>query len=246
VAGLAQQNFNDLIYPMKNSKMKILGMSVALVLSLTVPASAGSNRDWSQWVSHYYEAPQPDLVVPAVFALSRSGYFEQAGQPATAIGFLSTVFAQNPDKVSGWMRAFRELPASHQRVTAAALWYSGLPGNDRGLRALARQSSPEVRTEIEQLLATTVVPVSQTPVLSESSLNLQWGAFNASGEQQHIVNALAALGSGETGLTSTVRNSLAQKATSHERVYEICQAQLANQPAGVRDQMRTALAGIKP
>jgi hypothetical protein len=220
-------------------------MSVALALCVAVPASAESNRDWAQWVSHYYEAPQPDLVVPAVFALSRSGYFEQAGQPATAIGFLSTVFAQNPDKVAGWMRAFRELPISHQRLTAAALWYSGLPGNERGLRALARHSSPELQAELDELLAKKVVPVRETPVLSESSLNLQWGAFNASGEQQHIVNALAALGSSEAGLTSTVRNSLAQKATSHERVYEICQAQLANQPAGVRDQLRTALAGIK-
>lgn len=230
---------------MKNSKMTILGMSVALVLSLAVPAAAEANRDWAQWVSHYYEAPQPDLVVPAVFGLSRSGYFEQAGQPATAIGFLSTVFAQNPDKVAGWMRAFKELPVSHQRLTAAALWYSGLPGNDRELRALARRSSPELRAEIEQLLAKNVVPVRETPVLSESSLNLQWGAFTASGEQQHIVNTLAALGSGEAGLTSAVRNSLAQKATSHQRVYEICQAQLANQPAGVRDQMRTALAGVR-
>jgi len=231
---------------MKNSKMTILGMSLALALSLVAPASAASTRDWSQWVSNYYQAPQPELLVPAVFALSREGYFEQSGQPATAIGFLSSVFAQNPDKVAGWMTAFKELPASHQRLTAAALWYSGLPGSDRKLRALARQSSPALRAEIEQLLASNVVSVSQTPVLSESSLNLQWGAFLASGQQQHIVNALAALGSNEAGLSSAVRTSLAQKAASHQRVYEICQAQLANQPAGVRDQLRTALAGVRP
>jgi hypothetical protein len=231
---------------MKNSKMTILGMSLALVLAQAVPAVAAANRDWAQWVSHYYEAPQPDLVVPAVFALSREGYFEQAGQPATAIGFLSTVFAQNPDKVAGWMRSFRDLPVAHQRLAAAALWYSGLPGSDRELRMLARQSSPELRAEINQLLAQGAVPVRETPVLSESSLNLQWGAFTASGEQQHIVNTLAALGSSESGLTSAVRTSLAQKAAGHQRVYEICQAQLASQPAGVRDQLRTALAGVRP
>lgn len=231
---------------MKNSKSLVCGMSLALIFSLATPASAASNRDWSQWVSNYYQAPQPELVVPAVFALSQSGYFEQAGQPATAIGFLSAVFAQNPDKVSGWMHAFRDLPVAHQRLAAAALWYSGLPGSDRELRLAARNSAPELRAEIEQLLARGAVSVRETPVLSESSLNLQWGAFLASGEQQHIVNALAALGSGEVGLSNAVRTSLAQKAAGHQRVYEICQAQLASQPAGVRDQLRTALAGVRP
>lgn len=231
---------------MKNSKSLVLGTALALVLSLAVPASAESNRDWPRWMANYYQAPQPELVVPAVFALGRSGYFEQPGHSAIAVGFLSSVFSQNPDKVAGWMHAFQELPVTHQRLTAAALWYSGLPGNDRKLRALARQSSPELRAEIDQLLARGVVPVNETPVLSVSSLNLQWGAFLASGEQQHIVTSLAALGSADAALSSIVRSSLAQKAAGHQRVYEICQAQLASQPAGVGDQMRTALADEMP
>ncbi|HEY8995104.1 MAG TPA: hypothetical protein VIM71_10615, partial [Lacunisphaera sp.] len=159
---------------------------------------------------------------------------------------LSSVFAQNPDKVAGWMHAFRELPEAHQRLAAAALWYSRLPGSERKLRALARHSDAELQAEIDQLLARGATPVGETPVVSISSLNLQWGAFLASGEQQHIVAALSALGSGEAGLSSIVRSSLAQKAAGHQRVYEICQAQLASQPAGVRDQMRTALADEMP
>jgi hypothetical protein len=230
---------------MKNSKIVLLGMSVGLILSFAGPASAAPTRDWSQWLSHYYEAPQADQVVPAVFALSRSGYFEGSGQPATAIGFLSAVFAQNPDKVDGWMAAFRNLPMAHQRLVASAFWYSGLPGSDRPLRALARNSNSEMRGEIEHLLAQGATPVRETPVLSEGSLNLQWGAFLASGDQQHIVNALTALGSNEPGLSTVARYALAEKAATHQRVYEICQAQLAHQPANVRDQMQTALADVK-
>ena len=230
---------------MKNSKSILAGMSAALVLSFAGPATAAPVRDWPQWLAHYYQAPQVDQVVPAVFALSRSGYFEQVGQPATAIGFLSAVFAQNPDKVDGWMADFRDLPVVHQRLVASALWYSGLPGNERALRVLARSSTPELRAEIEQLLSQGSAPVAATPVRSESSLNLQWGAFLATGDQQHIVNALAALGSGEPGLSRAARLALAEKAAAHPRVYAICQAELARQPAGVRDQMRAALAEMK-
>jgi hypothetical protein len=235
---------------MKNHRPLILGVSLLLISLLATPAQAVSARasaarDWSQWLAHYYQVPQSDQIVPAVFALSRSGYFEEPGQPATAIGFLSAVFAQNPDKVADWMAAFRDLPVAHQRLVASALWYSGLPGSDRQLRALARNCSPELRGEFEQLLAQGAKAVRETPVLSESSLNLQWGAFLATGDSQHIVNALAALGSGEPGLSTAARLALAEKAATHPRVYEICQAQLARQPANVRDQMRAALMEVK-
>src|SRR5213075_1283165 len=53
-----------------------------------------------QWVSHYYENPRPDDLLSSVYTLSRAGYFEASGQPATAIGFFSVVFAQNPQRVS--------------------------------------------------------------------------------------------------------------------------------------------------
>ena len=56
---------------MKTTRSLVSGMGLALVLSLVVPAPAATSRDWAQWVSHYYQAPQPELVVPAVFALSQ-------------------------------------------------------------------------------------------------------------------------------------------------------------------------------
>jgi hypothetical protein len=230
---------------MKTPNLLSVGVSALLISLSSGLAFAAPARDSSQWLQHYYENPQPDQVVPAVFALSRSGYFESAGQPATAIGFLSGLFARNPDRVSGWMTAFRGLPDAHQRIVASALWYSGLPGGADQVRALARNSNPALRDEIDQMLAQTNPSLRDTPVRSESSLNLQWGAFLATGEPQHIVNVLTALGSSEPGLSAAARLALAEKAAGHHRVYEICQAQLSRQPAHVRDQMQAALASVK-
>src|SRR4249920_665134 len=90
------------IFPMKHRKITLLGIGGLLILSAVLPASAAqSKRDWPQWMAHYYQAPEADKVVTAVFAMSRDGYFESAGQPATTIGFLSEVFARNPDRVRG-------------------------------------------------------------------------------------------------------------------------------------------------
>lgn len=229
---------------MKNSKIALLGMGFALVLSQAATAVA-STTNWNQWMQNYYQAPAPDQVVAAVYALSADGAFQGPGEPAKAIGFLSTVFAQNPDRVGEWAVAFRNLPAADRRLVAAALWYSGVPAGDRELRLLARDADPAQRAELEALLARGPQALRSTPVLSESSLNLQWGAFLASGDSQHILNALAALGSGEPGLSTAARYSIAEQAAAHAKVYEICQAQLARQPANVREQMRAALADVK-
>lgn len=226
---------------MKNSKALLCGLGLAL--GLCVSAVAKPAQDWANWVENYYLNAETEKVVPAVYALSRDGYFEQAGQPAMAIGFLGAVFAQNPDKVEGWVRDFRDLPAAHQRIVAAALWYSGLPQGADHLRALARQSNPQIRAEVEGLVAWAQPSLRDTEVQSASSLNLQWGAFLGSGDSQHVVNVLAALGSPERSLNTAARTALAQKALAHPRVYEICQAEISRQPAGVREELSTALLG---
>ncbi len=220
----------------------VVGLCLSLVLVLT--ASAQSAPEWANWVENYYLNPGPERLAPAVQALSRGGYFEQEGQPAMAIGFLAAVFAQNPTRIDGWLHEFGDLPASHRRLVASALWYSGSPQGADHLRALARQSDAAMRAEIEQLAAAWTQPsLAATPVLSRASLDLQWGAFLGNGDPQHIVNVLAALGSGQRALGTAARLALAEKALAHPRVYEICRAEIARQPAGVREQLSTALLG---
>lgn len=226
---------------MKNAKLIIGGLSLALALVSVAPASAAANDNWSAWMENYYLNPEADRVVPAIYALSRAGHFEQEGQTAEAIGFLSVVFAQNPEKAAGWMHQFRDLPAAHQRLVAAALWYSGLPEGVDHVRHLARDTNVGVRAAVESLMTWQQPAVSETPVQSVSSLNLQWGAFLASGNPQHIVSVLSALGTDEKALGTQVRLALAEKALAHPRVYEICQSEIARQPEGVREQLRTAL-----
>jgi hypothetical protein len=230
---------------MKLHRNLALGLSLVLVLCIRVIAQTAP--EWENWVENYYLNPEADKVVPAVYALSRSGYFEQAGQPAMAIGFLGAVFARNPDRLEGWMQAFRDLPAAHHRLVVAALWYSGSQEGAARLRELARHSDAAMRAEIENLTSGWKQPsLAATPVLSRSSLELQWGAFLGSGDPQHVRNVLAALGSQERGVSAAARVALAQKAQAHTRVFEICQTEIARQPERIREELNTALLGRAP
>ena len=210
-------------------------------------ASTASKPAW-QWVSSYYQNPRPDDLVSAVYGLSRSGYFESFGQPAVANGLFTTVFAQNTQRVSYWLAQTSALPEQHRRILAAAAWKSGSATGARLLQELADAAGTPIRGEIHDLLRNGSEPVGNTPVLSASSMNLQWGAFLASGDERHIINVLAALGSGEPGLANSARFALAQNAVAHPRVLEICRAQLDKQPESVRSELKAALnaAGASP
>jgi len=72
-------------------------------------------------------------------------------------------------------------------------------------------------------------------------MNLQWGAFLATGDQQNVTNILAALGRGESELTTAARYALAEAAAAHPRVLAICREQLGRQPASVRTLLQAAV-----
>jgi hypothetical protein len=213
----------------------LLVASLALASSLAVRAESSAQS----WLENYYQNPQPSKVVVSVYSLSDEGYFTTAGQPAIAIGFFSKVFAQNSDKVDQWFAEFRDLPLSDRRLMAAALWQSGNEKAAKYLREVSVDSS--VSAEINQLASRTPAAVASTPVLSPSSMNLQWGAFLASGDQQYITNILAALGRGERDLNDAARYALAEHAAAHPAVLAICREQLGRQPAEVRTLLQAAL-----
>lgn len=216
-------------------------LAASQLFASTAAVGAATRSAGEQWLAHYYQNPQPEKLPLAVHQLSRDGYFEQAGQPATAIGFFATVFAQNPQNINYWLNETKDLPNSHRRILAAAAWQAGSPRGLTLLREMSANDGAELQKEIAALLEKGPTPVASTPVRSESSMNLQWGAFLANGSEQHIVAVLSALGSGEANVSTAARYSLAQNAVEHRRVVDICRAQLDKQPEAVRSEIRAAL-----
>src|SRR5688572_28401777 len=226
--------------------MKTLKSLLVAGLALASTLSARAESAAQMWLETYYVNPRPAELAANVQALSREGFFAKPGNTAVGIGFLSTVFAQNPTRVEKWLNEMRGLPARERRLIAAALWQAGHPLGSELLRDVDRNSS--VREEVLRVANTPAQLVADTPVRSPSSMNLQWGAFLASGDERHIVRVLDAIGTGERALDNIAQMNLARNAANHPRVLEICQAQLSRQPQEVQSVLRAALrdADAKP
>lgn len=212
--------------------------------SVEVPAQSRAEK----WLTRYYENPRPDDLLVSVHQLSAQGFFERAGNTAMAIGFFAEVFTQHPHRVSQWLGQTAALPEAHRRILAAAAWQAGHPRGLALMREFNGNDEAASRVQVNELLRRGPAPVAETPVVSESSLRLQWGAFLATGRDQHVVAMLQALGQNERDLTLAVRYAIAENAAGHRRVLEICRAQLDKQPESVRSELRAALrdAAIQP
>src|SRR5688572_4207255 len=128
--------------------MKTLKFAIVAAIALASSLAARAEISAQAWLESYYLNPQPEQIGRAVHSLSRQGYFEKPGHTAVAIGFLSSVFAQNPQRVDGWLVEFNGLPLQHQRLVASALWQAGHPMGAQLLRTMGQHSS--VRTEVQR------------------------------------------------------------------------------------------------
>jgi hypothetical protein len=226
--------------------MKTLKSLLVVSLAFTSTLATRAESSAQVWLETYYVNPRPAELTANMRSLSREGFFEKPGNTALSIGFLATVFAENTSRVDRWLIELNTLPAAHRRLVVAALWQAGHPLGAERLREVDQRSS--IRDEVLRLADTPAQLVADTPVRSPSSMNLQWGAFLASGDERHIVRVLDAIGTGERALDHAARMSLARSAANHPRVLEICQSQLARQPAEVQSVLRAALhdAEAKP
>jgi hypothetical protein len=219
--------------------MKTLKFVVVAHLALLTGLTTRAESSAQIWLETYYVNPRPAELTANIRALSREGFFEKEGNTALSIGFLATVFAQNTARVESWLGELPNLPAAHQRLLVAALWQAGHPLGSELLRTISKKSP--LHEEVLRLASMPAQLVADTPVRSRSSMNLQWGAFLASGDERHIVRVLDAIGTGERALDNIAQINLARHAADHPRVLEICQAQLSRQPQEVQGVLRAAL-----
>ena len=216
---------------------------VAVAVTLAVTTSGASSRpDYSawQWFNHYYENPQPDLFVESMFELSRNGHFEQPYQISVALGFITSLLRQNPDRVDEWLLYCRALPERHQRLVFAALWYAGHPKGTEILQTYAETTeNPRLRTLLEGLLASSS-SFDQAQVNTSLSLHVQWGVFLATGDQAPLQAIFAAVGDNHQ-IPLQLRWQLMQDAARHERVRDYCEQLAEHEPGLLGEVMRTVL-----
>lgn len=221
----------------------LLATSASFVALSGLSAMESDSHFGERFMQHYYQNPQPQDLITAVNNLDKNGFLDVSANREQAMGFLSVVFQRNPDLVEGWLdTSSRVLSNRGQRLIAAAAWFAGNPQGSARVHQLTARQSTEVQAQTDQVLSgPQPAPAAAMTITSEPTLNLQLGAFLASGDRQYIDNIFTAVASDQPGLSSSAKFALAQSASSDPVFMQVCETELARQPASVRESFEAAL-----
>ncbi|MDD5350572.1 MAG: hypothetical protein PHQ12_10210 [Chthoniobacteraceae bacterium] len=160
----------------------LLAGTIALGRADETPASTPAPAPSDQWVTAYYRNPQPERFVEEIRDLSRQGILSKAESRAPLLGFLSQVFAQNPQRIVPWMTALDDLPAADQKTLQTAIWFSFRP---EGIAYLESKGLKEYQAKLPPDLLTLEVNTPET-------LDILWGYFLATGKEAPIRRIVSA------------------------------------------------------
>ena len=209
-------------------------ISLMLLFVIVAPAMAGtafqSQEDFSQWLTFYYQKPEPDRVPDAIRYMSKSGVLDNDKAISPIFGFLSGTFRNNPEKMASWVSQVDSLKEQHLGVVVLGVWYAALPESQKTAYALL-EKHPKLKPNFEFLYKGAPMTVEQIPLEQGPwVLDALWGKFMATGDGAPVERIISTLPwidvKGDINrllVGGAARWSLTSNAVQHKRVLEICE-----------------------
>lgn len=225
----------------------IVGM---LFTVFTLPAFAGfeSQEDVSNWLTHYYQAPDASRFPEAIEYMSQSGMLDNKNAIAPIIGFIAGIFESNPALVEGWVGRLNSIKEEHLGVVVLGLWYANLRESQAWTYAML-DKHPRLNDEFAFLQKGSPMPVTKLPLEQGAwVLDVLWGDFMATGKKEPVERIMTALPwvdvKGDINrllVGGAARWSLTSNAVQHDRVFAFCEVALQTQPKDVAEKIREVL-----
>jgi len=208
-----------------------------------VNASFKSKEDVTQWMTFYYQQPEPEKIPDAIQYLSESDMLDKNSAPPV-FGFLSGVFRDNPDKVATWINQIGSYKEHHLTVLVLGVWYAALPQSKEIAQNLL-EKYPASKTQFTHLLKSEPITVEQIPIQEGPwVLDALWGKFLATGDSAPVERIISAVPwvnvKGDVNrllVGGAARWSLTSNAVQHKRVLEICEKAEKTQSAEVAKEL---------
>lgn len=220
--------------------MRFLAFLFAFLITAAPDSSAQPFADVEQagqWFTYYYLKPEPERIPDALRTMSAAGLLKPDKGASPVTGFLAGVLAARPQGARALVQRLSFLPEDEQSVLLLGLWYSGIPDAKALLNELS-SAMPGHEVRIRFLLATPAPRIVEMPPDQGAwVLDAWWGYFLATGDELPVKAVIAVLpwtqirgDVGRLAIGGAARWSLASNAVQHDRVLEICKAQLPAQP----------------
>lgn len=232
-------------------KFKMLVLLIFLFIPTMAFSAFTSQEDVSLWMMHYYKNPEPEKVPEAIKFLSKSNLLANNAVPPT-FGFLSGIFQANPEKSQFLIEELSRIDEAHLGAVVLGVWYANLP--DSQVRAYAiLEKHPKLKEDFSFLYKGSSMSLEQIPLEQGPwVLDALWGKFMATGQEEPVIRIISALPwinvKGDINrllVGGAARWSLTSNAVQHQRVLEICEAEIKTQPKEIAEILREVVGQAK-
>ena len=184
--------------------------------------------DVSQWMMHYYEAPSPERLVPAIECMSKDGRLLDSEKNQATAAFFGRLFAQNSRRLDGWITHFTAASEDQRFFVALAIWYADMARKADLLRTLSHGSDSLAQFS-KELQGDRPPDLLTVEITEPVQLDILWAQFFATGDPRYVERIISVLPyaapgehSGRLVIGLAARWSLTSNATQQARVMEIC------------------------
>ncbi len=213
------------------------------------PRAIKTETDLGQWTTYFYLDPKPDLTISAIRLSSKNGDYDRPEIQPAEQAFLATLFRQYPEKLQTWISSLKGLPRAHKEIIYKALWICNSEEGRKLLTSLPERSSSKAESEFLRRLTQKSPPDLLTMTITDPShLDMLWAAFMASGDERYVKRIIRVLPWSEDERNRTklmigemAAWSLASNVFQHEKVLEICQAEIQKSSPKVKRHLLRAI-----
>ncbi|MBD2391568.1 hypothetical protein RI030_05435 [Aphanizomenon flos-aquae NRERC-008] len=193
------------------------------------------------WMSFYYQNPQPNLIPVFIKSLSQKGFLKEETSQISIMFFLSFIFRDNSNKIADWLsQVLQNLTIVEKEVIIEAIFLSNTSEAQEYLNNLYQNSEPAIQDMINFFKDQVPPNLEEIPIDNSSILDILWSAFMATGSEKYVIRIISALSSKKSQddpvkkmITSMAKWSLESNIKNHQKVKLICINQLKIQPQDV-------------
>ncbi|MFC1744604.1 hypothetical protein ACFL35_11490 [Candidatus Riflebacteria bacterium] len=185
-----------------------------------------------QWMEFYYREKKIGLVGEMISKFIQGGYTNKPQVFAPGVGFFSSIFKQNPNKVLSWLKDGEKWALADKKLFFHALWQADIAPGKTFFQKLLKSKSKENLELAKEFTTKKPELLEKMEIKTPADMDMCWGAFFATGNPQFINKLIKLLdrynskNSRDRSMVGAAEWSLRANAMDHPEVTNICRQQV--------------------
>lgn len=213
-----------------------------------------SEEDFTNWITYYYQNPEPEKILPAIKYYCDSAMFNETGLIMPTVAFFAALFRNDTKLMEKIYYEISVNSSDNLKIFILnVLWLTNTTDSQELMKKSRTQwKSEEIQSVIEDLSRNQPQDILTSPIEIAWQLDMLWATFFATGDSKPVKKIISVLylmedkNSVENVVVGGAANwSLTSNAMQHKKVYEICKEELKTSNGRTKEMLEAIIKKVE-